>query len=236
MFHDDDMCTFCGRFALEVESWAELVQPYRSMLATWDDEVTYFYGYYHHDCVRKFKRNSEFRAEMLGWICQGDHLITVRGGDGDLHDLRRIGLGYTDRVATLGAGEVFEDHRFNSWVFAEYAGPVHFLTLEDAEALARGLRLRGNAGGTSRFLPEDPGPAVAQWDLAELLDFLEITDLYRPMVEDLQPEYEFWGGGAKGSGYVLEYSLSCVRPIPVEVGDFFSSYLSDYTRKRIEDA
>lgn len=233
MFHDPNSCTFCGRFVLEVEGWAESVEPYHRILATWDDEATFFDGSYHFACLRSFDRRAEFRAELLSWICQTDHTIDIRGEDGQLHELPRIGLGYTAKIATIPSGEIYENNRFNRWVYAENDGPVHFLELDDVAALTRGTAVRGDQGGGKTLLPKDPGPVIAQWDLTELLDFLDIRDLYQDM---LLPEYKFWRGSSKGSGYVLTYSLSCLRPIPADVGEFFVEYMSNYTPKRLEDA
>lgn len=237
LFHEDDHCHFCGRYVLEVDGWAESIQPYHQMLATWDDEQTFFGGSsYHLACVRTFARRAEFRKEFVDWITTGDTLITVRGTDGRDHEINRIGLGYTKRIAELPSGEVYESPRFDRWVFIEYAGPHHFLSARDAETLSRREKVRGDAGGDKTVLPTQPDSQLKAWALPELLKFLEVSDLYREMLDQGQPEYRYLSGGQGPAGFVLGYSLSALLPIPEDVTSFFRQYIPEYIPKRLEDA
>ncbi|MBL1075188.1 hypothetical protein JK358_12375 [Nocardia sp. 2] len=221
---------------LEVEGWAESIPPYHEILAPWDGERTFFNGAFHFSCVRAFDRRSEFRQSIVDWLTTTERLLTVRGTDGVDHEISRPGLGYTDRIADLPSGQVYEDPRFNQWVFVEWAGPCHFVKMKAAETLGHGGTVRGDDGGRMTVLPTAPGPGIAKWALPRLLDFLDVRDLYQDLVDDLQPEYEFWDGGPGKAGYVLEYSLSAIRPIPEDVIGFFSEYIPEYIPKRLEDA
>lgn len=237
MFHEHYACHFCGRFVLDVQGWAESTQPYHQILSPWDDEQTFFDGAsFHLSCLRSFDRRGEVRKEFIDWITQTRNLITVTGTDGLRHEIARTGLGYTDLIAELPSGTVYEDPRFNQWVFVEYAGPYHFLELKSAETLRRGEPLRGDTGVNSRVLPKDPGTKIEKWSLPELLDFLEVRDLYQQMLDTAAPEYHFYEGGHSRAGYVAEYSLSALRPIPEDVTSFFRQYLPEYVPKRLEDA
>ncbi|MRH92883.1 hypothetical protein GFY24_36625 [Nocardia sp. SYP-A9097] len=236
MFDKPHACQFCGRYVLEVEGWAESLQPYHRILAPWDGDTTYFHGSYHLSCVRAFELRDQFRTELLNWVCRDDHLLTVRGDDGRLHDTVRTGLGFTEQISALSAGDIFESPRFNRWVFAETAGPIHFLSIDQVQTLCGGLPLRGDNGERRTFLPNSPGDSIPQWSLVELFDFLEVQDLYQNLLDSHAPEYRFRKGAAKGSGYVVGYSLSAARPIPEEVTDFFRDYLRRYTPKQLADA
>lgn len=154
LFHKDDHCHFCGRYVLAVEGWAASVQPYHQVLATWDDERTFFSGaHYHLQCLRTYDRRAEVRKAFADWITTNDTLLTVRGADGQDHELNRIGLGFTERIAELPSGEIYENPWFDRWVFIEYAGPFHILDARDTEALGRGGRVRGDAMGTGLSCP-----------------------------------------------------------------------------------
>ncbi|APB01543.1 hypothetical protein [Nocardia seriolae] len=236
MFHERNACHFCGRFVLEAEGWAESIPPYHTILATWDDESTVFNGSFHLGCVRNFERRGEFRQAIVDWLTTTNRLITVHDEDGQPHEISATGLGYTNKIAKLSDGEIYEDPRFNRWVFIEAAGPYHFLELEAAEALRAGQRVRGDGGGTSAVLPTEPAANIESWSLPELLGFLEIRDLYQELLDTLEPQYRFWEGGPGRAGYILTYSLSAVRPIPIGVGAFFDRYLQSYAPKRLEDA
>ncbi|WP_433562652.1 hypothetical protein ACQP1O_35095 [Nocardia sp. CA-151230] len=231
MLHTPHACQFCGRYVLEVEGWAESLKPGHKVLVPWDDDPSVFHGFYHWSCVRASEFGPKFRTELLNWVCQKDQLITVRGEDGLLHDTVRTGLGYTRHLATVGGGDIYESPRFDRWVFAETAGPVHFLDIDQARVLSEGKPLRGNNGGRHAFLPEDPGDVVAGWGLAEVLDFLQVRDVYQDMIDRFAPEYSFWRGSPKGSSYILVYSLSAMRPVPSDIAEFFQNYLQRYTLK-----
>lgn len=153
MFHERNACHFCGRFVLEAEGWAESIPPYHTILATWDDESTVFNGSFHLGCVRNFERRGEFRQAIVDWLTTTNRLITVHDEDGQPHEISATGLGYTNKIAKLSDGEIYEDPRFNRWVFIEAAGPYHFLELEAAEALRAGQRVRGDGGGHRLFYP-----------------------------------------------------------------------------------
>ncbi|WP_040855436.1 hypothetical protein [Nocardia niigatensis] len=236
MFHERNTCHFCGRFVLEVEGWAESIPPYHTILATWDDDATFFTGSFHLECVRSFDRRAEFRQALVDWLTTTSRLVVVHDEDGQPHEISSTGLGYTEKVAELPDGEIYEDPRFNRWVFIEEAGPYHFLELRAVEALCTGERVRGDSGGTSAVLPKKPAANIESWNLPELLDFLEVRDLYQGLLDTLEPKYKFWEGGFGKAGYVQTYSLSAVRPIPNSVRDFFAQYLPGYGRKRLEDA
>ncbi|MFE6862801.1 hypothetical protein [Nocardia sp. NPDC057668] len=237
MFHERYSCHFCGRFVLEVEGWAESTQPYHQILAPWDDEATFFGGAsYHLACLRSFDRHAEVRREFLAWITVTRDTISLMGTDGLQHESTRTGLGFTERVAVLASGEIYESPRFDRWVFVESAGPFHILDLERAETLGRGERLRGNDGVHSQLLPADPGKRIEKWDLPALLDFLQIRDLYQGLLDDYAPNYRFFEGGHSRAGYVADYSLSAYIPLPDDVTTFFAGYLRDYVPKRLEDA
>ncbi|MRH89496.1 hypothetical protein GFY24_18935 [Nocardia sp. SYP-A9097] len=236
MFHERNACHFCGRFVLEAEGWAESIPPYHTILATWDDDANFFTGSFHLECVRTFENRGEVRRALVDWLTTTSRLIVIHDEDGQPHEISSTGLGYTEKVAELPDGEIYEDPRFNRWVFVEEAGPYHFLELEAAEALRAGDRVRGDSGGTSAVLPTEPDASIESWSLSELLDFLEVADLYQGLLDNLEPRYKFWEGGFSQAGYVLTYSLSAVRPIPDRVHDFFGRYLPDYAPKRLEDA
>ncbi|MFE3954964.1 hypothetical protein ACFXPS_12340 [Nocardia sp. NPDC059091] len=236
VFHERNICHFCGRFVLEAEGWAESIPPYHTILATWDDDANFFTGPFHLGCIRGFERRGEFRQAMVDWLTTTNRLITVHDEDGQPHEISATGLGYTEKIAELPDGEIYEDPRFNRWVFIEEAGPYHFLELDAVEALRAGGRVRGDGGGTSAVLPAEPDPSIESWNLSELLDFLEVRDLYQGLLDDLEPKYKFWEGGLGRAGYILTYSLSAIRPLPGSVGDFFARYLPNYTSKRLEDA
>ncbi|WP_040861319.1 hypothetical protein [Nocardia niigatensis] len=234
MIDSPHACQFCGRYVLEVEGWAESLKPGHQVLTPWGNDPTVFHGYYHLACVRTSEFGPKFRTELLNWICQKDHLITVRGKDGLLHDTVRTGLGYTQHLTATASGDIYENRRFDRWVFAENAGPVHFLDIDQTRALSEGKPLRGNNGGRHALLPTDPGDAVTGWGLVEVLDFLHVRDIYQEMIDGSAPEYSFWRGAPKGSSYVSTYSLSAVRPIPSDVAEFFQNYLQRYTLKSPE--
>ncbi|MEU0540327.1 hypothetical protein ABZ319_10685 [Nocardia sp. NPDC005978] len=237
VFHKDDHCHFCGRFVLEVEGWATSIQPYHQVLATWDDERTFFSGaYYHLNCLRAFDRRSEVRRAFADWITTNDTLLTVRGADGLEHEFNRVGLGFTERIAELPSGEIYENPRFDRWAFIEYAGPFHILDARDAESLSRGAAVRGDAGGGKAVLPKTPPAGIAKWALPQLLEFLEIEDLYRDMIETGEPEYRYLSSGKNAFGFVLGYALSAQLPIPADVTEFFRQYIPEYIPKRLEDA
>ncbi|WP_297616170.1 hypothetical protein [Nocardia sp.] len=206
------------------------------ILAPWDDEANFFEGSFHLECVRRFDRRVEFRAAVVDWITCVNDQVTVLGEDGQNHGIPRTGLGFTNLVAELPTGEIYEDPRFNQWVLVEYAGPFHFLALKTAEALGRGERVRGNEGQRAVVLPGDPGAEISAWSLIHLLDFLAVHDLYQPMLDAFEPDYEFWDGGQGRAGFILNYSLSALRPIPEDVSEFFRRYLPSYVLKRLEDA
>ncbi|MFE3188714.1 hypothetical protein ACFXHA_06865 [Nocardia sp. NPDC059240] len=227
-FDSPHACQFCGRYVLEVEGWAESLRPGHKVLAPWSDDPMFFHGCYHWSCVRASEFGPKFRTELLNWICGTEHLVTARGEDGLPHDTMRTGLGYTRHLATVPSGDIYESLRFDRWVFAETAGPIHFLDFDQALALSQGKPLRGNSGGRPAFLPERPGDVIAGWGLDELLNFLRIRDLYQDLIDGNAPEYSFWRGAPKRSGYVLTYSLSAIRPIPGDVSEFFRHYLPRY--------
>ncbi|WP_278265757.1 hypothetical protein [Nocardia sp. AG03] len=233
---DEDACRFCGRFVLEVDGWAESLPPYHQMRASWQENANYFWGSYHLGCVRKFPERDTFRREAAIWISTIEDVVPIRGGDGQVRDLPRRGLGYTNRVASLPSGEVYESPRFDEWAYVEAAGPFHFLDRERARALARGERVRGSDGGRSVVSSGDPGVDIARWDLVELLDFLDVRDLYQEMLDTLEPRYHYVGSGRNRFGLVLDYALSCVQAYPSDLVDFFGRYLVDYVPKRLEDA
>ncbi|MGV9409188.1 hypothetical protein ACWDOP_04665 [Nocardia sp. NPDC003693] len=237
MFHEDEHCHFCGRYVLEVEGWAASVQPYHRVLATWDDERAFLSGaYYHLECVRTFERRTEVRRAFAEWLTTDDTVVSVQGPDGQVREFDRIGLGFTERIAELPSGEIFENPRFDRWVFIEYAGPFHILDARDAEALSRGGRVRGDNGGGKAVLPAVPPARIAKWRLPELLEFLRVTDLYRAMSDTAEPEYRYLSSGKNAFGFVLGYSLSALLPIPDDVVEFFRQYIPEYIPKRLEDA
>ncbi|MFF2231748.1 hypothetical protein [Streptomyces anulatus] len=236
LFHKNEQCHFCGRFVLEVDGWAASVQPYHQVLATWDDERTFFSGaHYHLQCLRTYNRRAEVRKAFADWITTDDTLLPVRGADGQDHELNRIGLGFTERIAELPSGEIYENPRFDRWVFIEYAGPFHILDARDTEALGHGGRVRGDTGGGKTVLPVTPPARFAKWALPELLSFLEISDCYQDMVDTGQPEYQYLSSGKNSYGFVLGYSLSALLPIPEDVTKFFRKYLPEYIPKRLGD-
>ncbi|MFJ9362856.1 hypothetical protein ACIRRA_00340 [Nocardia sp. NPDC101769] len=219
-----------------MEGWAESVQPYHLILAPWDDEANFFEWPFHLECVRGFDRREEFRKSITDWITTVEDTITVLDEDGQSHEIRRTGLGFTNLVAQLPTGRVYENPRFNEWVFIEHAGPYHFVDLKAAEALSRGEDVRGSDGEGAAVLPEDPGAEISRWSLPQLLDFLTVRDLYQQAMDELEPDYQYWGGGYGMAGFVLNYSLSIIRPIPGEAAEFFGGYLPSYVKKRPEDA
>ncbi|MFD3507567.1 hypothetical protein [Nocardia sp. NPDC058666] len=236
MIDDDEACRFCGRYVLEVDGWAESLQPYHQMRASWDVNASFFRGSYHLACVRNFSERDTFRSEAATWISTVEDVVTLRRGDGETYDVQRRGLGFIDAVALLPSGNVYENPRFNRWAYVENAGPFYFIDMNEAEALGRGERVRGRSGGMSRLLSKDPQVDISEWDLQRLLEFLEVRDLYQEMLDTREPEYQYLRSGRNRAGFVLTYSLSCVQEFPVDVSDFFGEYLSTYVRKRLEDA
>ncbi|MEU4598318.1 hypothetical protein [Nocardia sp. NPDC023988] len=236
MIDDDEACRFCGRFVLEVDGWAESMQPYHQMRASWDENASFFWGSFHLGCIRNFPERETFRREAAAWVSTVEDVVLLRGGDGETHEVPRRGLGFTDLVARLPSGELYENPRFNEWAYVEESGPFHFIDMHRAEALGRGERVRGSAGGRSILLSKDPQVDVSTWDLVELLDFLDVRDLYQEMLDTLEPKYRYVDSGRNRFGLVLDYSLSCIQAYPSDLARFFGEYLSGYVPKRLEDA
>lgn len=236
MVDEDEVCRFCGRNVLEVDGWAESIQPYHQMRASWDANANYFWGLFHLGCIRNFPERDIFRREAAAWVSTVEDVVRIRGGDGEVREVPRRGLGYTEMVARLPSGVVYESPRFNEWAFVEESGPLHFFDMERAAKLGRGERLRGSDGGQTALLTDAPQVDVSRMDLVELLDLLGVRDLYQEMLDTLDPKYRYLSSGRNRFGLVLNYSLSCVQPYPPDLAAFFGQYLSGYRPKRLEDA
>ncbi|WP_181699442.1 hypothetical protein [Nocardia sp. GTS18] len=236
MIDEDEACRFCGRFVLEVEGWAEVIQPYHQIRASWDANTNFFWGSFHLGCIRNFPERAMFRREAATWISTVEDLVQIRGSDGVLREVPRRGLGYTDLLAQLPSGVIYENPRFNEWAYVEESGPLHFIDMNRAQALGRSERVRGSDGGRSVLLSGDPQVDVSNWDLPELLDFLDVRDLYQDMLDTLEPRYHYLDSGRNRFGLVLDYSLSCIQPYPPDLAHFFGEYLAGYVPKRLEDA
>ncbi|MFF7194220.1 hypothetical protein ACIOC1_06035 [Streptomyces sp. NPDC088197] len=216
-------CQFCGRYVLQVPGWTTFVKSYRMLLAPWDPQEVFLEGSFHHSCLRTSPYRREFRADALRQLTQGDHDVEVEF-EGRTRQQRRPGMAFTEQVFFGASGELFRHANVDSWVFVEKDGPWHFLSADDVRTLAAGSPLRKSSEAGTTRLPSDPGESVAEWTLPELLDFLEVRDLYQEVLDRLEPEYTFWEFNAIAPKYFLDYSVDCVQPLPAELAAFCATY------------
>ena len=206
MMDDDlDRCLVCSEFVLPATGWVEVLQPYRYVMATWQQVPSPYSGSWHFSCISNWRHRDAFMEQIRALVTQEALSITYSGPDGS-SDFQAPGWAYSETLTDGDGFTLYQRPELRSIMLVEDCGKFYALGQAALGPAVQEGAFRTFSGVDAIRLPEstDGYAGIADWSLTELLDSLGITQRYQEMLDIGEPQYKFYDF----SNGILDYSLT----------------------------